>query len=860
MGTPDSPPRLAVIVANFITGDSRVQKAAIAAARDGWDVTLIGRSKGRRRHDSAMGPIKVIRLPVRDHYRQYAQAQQGRHLRRRLIQAGIPTKNAWAQYSAAHRAWVLEQETLLTESTGAAALLKPGRRGMLVARDALFRFRRKAWGWEQSRIPEETPLAGDWRQDWPVQVDVDLAFVPILVELAPDVIHANDITMMSTAAQAVARLRRQGHKVNWLSDIHEYVRGVQWPRPAQAKSVMAIEREFIGQADAVSTVSPELAEILRGEYRLPQAPVVIRNAPIREAVGVESRLPSVRDAAGLSDDTPLLVYAGWVGPERGLGTAIDALPELPGVHFAIVAGRENPELQALLGTAAKLGVRDRVHVVPYVPQHLVPDYLSTADLGVICFKHVPNCEISLPTKVPEYLHARLPMVVSDVQAVRTFVEENGLGEVFPADDAPAFAQAVLRALPRRAELAAHITDELLADLSWERQADVLTQTYRRIAPRVPAKTRPDVPWSVEESDVDPSDIPAPRNWRPLSDTAVRLGLGPANYAGQAASFAQAITDARPDVSAEVFMYRGRRHFDFPADVFHDVAKLVAPDVQMDQVRRILGRYTHLIADGFRPVFGYLNGKNIGADLPMLLAGGVKVALLAHGSEVRHPLRHLERIPHSHFRDAPDEFIEPLVATAELNRRVAEESGLPVFVTTPDLLEDLPWATWTPLVVDVESWRCDRPVMERKRPRVLHVPSARWKKGSERVVPVLEEMDRRGAIELRLVEEVSWNGMREMVRDADVVIDQFTTGAYGTMSVEAMAAGRIAVAYLSDGVKQAVGEDIPILNTTPDTLESALQGLLDDRDRAVKIGLASVDFAHKYHSGAWTARVLDDFLR
>ncbi|MEK8143212.1 hypothetical protein NKH18_16655 [Streptomyces sp. M10(2022)] len=38
----------------------------------------------------------------------------------------------------------------------------------------------------------------------------------------------------------------------------------------------------------------------------------------------------------------------------------------------------------------------------------------------------------------------------------------------------------------------------------------------------------------------------------------------------------------------------------------------------------------------------------------------------------------------------------MLAAAERNRRIAEESGLPVFVTTPDLLVDLPTAIWTPL--------------------------------------------------------------------------------------------------------------------------------------------------------------------
>ena len=57
-------PRLAVIVANGITGDSRVQKTALAAARAGWDVTLIGAADGPRIKNTMMGPVEVVRVPV----------------------------------------------------------------------------------------------------------------------------------------------------------------------------------------------------------------------------------------------------------------------------------------------------------------------------------------------------------------------------------------------------------------------------------------------------------------------------------------------------------------------------------------------------------------------------------------------------------------------------------------------------------------------------------------------------------------------------------------------------------------------------------------------------------------------------
>ncbi|BFU46599.1 glycosyltransferase [Krasilnikovia sp. MM14-A1004] len=860
MSESNAAPRLAVIVANGITGDSRVQKVAIAAARDGWDVTLIGRSLSKQQEESAMGPIKVLRLLVPDTYRKYRQRQE-RGWRSRLTQAYLPDRAALKRYRAAHNAWLLCQENRLTAATGAGAFLNPARQAWVRTRHDLFRFRNRLWGWEQSRPRDEDRVVGDWRRDLPEQVDRDLAFVAALEELKPDVIHANDITMISTAAQAVTRLRRRGHQVQWLYDAHEYVQGTEWVRPRPAHAYPAMEQEFIRQADAVVTVSPQIAELLRAEYDLPQTPLVVRNVPIKEVIGTDRDALSVRQVAEVDPETPLLVYVGWISAERGLRTAVSALVELPEFHLAIVANSTNAELKALLSLGVELGVSERLHVVPYVAQHLVADYLSSADLGIICSRHNPNYENSLPTKMSEYLHAGLPVVASDLRVVREFVESHDLGVVFTADDVTSFADAVRRAFGRRAAMAARIGDDLLRELSWEQQSAGLVQLYRDVAHRTPGITRPDVPWTVEEgagSAGAPTEQSS-RTWRPLSDGGIRLGIGPANFSGQAAGFARAICQLKPDVSVEVFMQRGPQSRTYPADQYLDVTSLGRADVQVRQVRRISRRYTHLIAEAFKPVFGYLNGNNIGTDLPMLAAAGIKVALLAHGTEIRHPGRHLARHPSSHFRDAPDSEITRLTALTERNRQVAEDSGLPVYVTTPDLLDDLPRATWAPLVIDVDSWWCDRPVMERARPVVLHAPSARWTKGTDHVMPVLDDLDRRGAIELRLAEKLTWAEMRDQIQNADLVIDQFTTGAYGALSCEAMAAGRPVVAYLGERVKAVVGPELPIIDATPETLAEAMQQLLDDRGRAAKIGLASREFAVKYHSGERTAQVLSDFL-
>jgi glycosyltransferase involved in cell wall biosynthesis len=169
--------------------------------------------------------------------------------------------------------------------------------------------------------------------------------------------------------------------------------------------------------------------------------------------------------------------------------------------LALVTSGRGGALPELLSLAAMSGVGDRLHIAPYVPPHHVPAYLGSADLGIVTSLHSPNYEASMPTKLTEYLHARLALVVSDLRTNAEFVRETGVGEVFEAGDPTDFARAVRTALGRRSELERAISDDLLDELSWERQADRLMDVYSSITGIAPRQAEGAIPWeAVETSD------------------------------------------------------------------------------------------------------------------------------------------------------------------------------------------------------------------------------------------------------------------------------------------------------------------------------------------------------------------------
>jgi hypothetical protein len=437
--------------------------------------------------------------------------------------------------------------------------------------------------------------------------------------------------------------------------------------------------------------------------------------------------------------------------------------------------------------------------------------LCAADVGLVL---TAPPERLLPQELFACLDVRLPFAAAGNRAVRRFAKKWGVGRVFDEGDSESLGEALRRAAGITRGFAAVAADYRL---DWE------------------------TCWPTPDS-------------RP-----VRLGMGTANSAGQLAQLARAVTRARQDVGAEVVMTDPGAVLRYPADVHLDPKRQADLDVQLDQARRVLGSYTHLIADGSRAMLGWMNGTDLAGDLPALRRAKVKVALLAHGSEVRDPDRHLREYEHSHYRHAPADVLETLRRKSSRNRKAAVESGLPLFVTTPDLLDDLPGATWLPLTVDADHWYCDRPVFERPRPVVVHAPSKRWTKGSADIVPVLEDLDRVGLIEFRMVEGVPSHRMREFVHEADLVVEQIGIGAYSAFACEAMAAGKPVLARLDPRNVERMGTEPPVVDITPGSLRERVEELVEDREAARRLGFASLRYARRVHDGRLAAEVLSGFL-
>lgn len=330
------------------------------------------------------------------------------------------------------------------------------------------------------------------------------------------------------------------------------------------------------------------------------------------------------------------------------------------------------------------------------------------------------------------------------------------------------------------------------------------------------------------------------------DAEMRVLIGPANHAGQATRWARALENADDGVGARSFAVESR--FGYPADaVVVDRVFQNSRGWQRRQLEAARG-FTHLLIESVRPPFGRLARRDLRRQLA-LLPDGVRVAFVCHGTDVR-----------SNRRTSPE-----LTPTERQTDRIAArhrtllaELDRPTFVTTPDLLDDMPDAVWLPVVVDVEQWtggeRSAAP-----RLRVVHAPSKSAVKGTALIEPIVRALHEEGIIDYRPLSGVPHADMPAVLRDADVVLDQFVLGSYGVAACEAMAAGAVVVGHVTSAVRDRVqastGRALPLMEATPQTLDGVLRRLADAGDERERLAAAGRAFVHAVHDGRLSADIL-----
>lgn len=896
-------PHVVMVVANEVTPDARVKKTAATVANAGFDVTVLGVSRAGYRWTTAIRDVQIVRVPLESTYRSLAVPPAITRFRRALLKRSVERSGANKQRQRALlaiqnrefqarvvmlkerlRAIGVEEKQRFLEgqsrvskarvlAVGASTVMRVRRRARMlpvrrqmakerrlmerrrrlasVAETRLRRRQARAGRFEHPQMVSLSGVGSGWRSRLPELHDFEMAFGPVLDELAPDVIHAHDMAVIGIAARAAARLRGQGHDTRWIYDAHEYVRGLgPSMEESRWRAYCDLEGEFIGSADRIITVSDGLADRLTEDYRLEVRPTVVLNAPLVFTSPVAGNPLGLRERLRLDGHVPILVYSGRVDEFRGVDTLVAAMAQLPDVHVALVCDQRSAHVDRIVESAKERGVSDRLHVTPYVAPDQVVAHLASATVGVNLLLPGGNHDVALPNKFFEYLHAGLPILNADVGVSAKLVRDRGIGEVFQPGDPQDLAAAATRLLAdRQRYLAAVVGDrEFLRRMSWSGQEGALMDVYRSLVGDVPAGEGRAEVLDLTERDVLPPIPP---------DATARLLITPSNMAGQGMAWADSLQRTYPTVHAEVHAIR-RGRIDFPADVQIELGAWRDPEWQSRQMDRVLERFSHVLIEGGATVAGGMMGAFFAAELPLLEGRGIRVGVVFHGSDIRCPRRHQELEPHSPF--GKDAFTRELQEKVDRVSRLLQSFGGPVFVATNDLLDHVPQGEWLPVVVDMSRWTPpDTPALVSKRPVVAHLATQGALKGSTRTVEVCSRLAAEGVIEFRSPVLVPRSDLPAFIAGVDVFIDGTVLGDYGVTACQAMAMNRLVIGNVSARVRDRIPIDVPIAQATPDDLDRVLRTVSEDPTAFSPYAAAGRQFVQEFHDGTRAADVLNHFL-
>ncbi len=234
-----------------------------------------------------------------------------------------------------------------------------------------------------------------------------------------------------------------------------------------ARRTRTLEATVLAGANLLLPLTEACAGLLEREHGVPRA----RLAVVPDATTAPpSELPALDSASAR------VAYAGQLYAWKGVDTLLQAVGRLPTATLDVVGGlgRDDPNLAAARCLAADLGIGDRVHFEGFVPHARVRGILVGARAGLVPLPdRLMSRYFTSPLKLFDYMAAGVPVVASDLPAIREVLCDGENGLLVPPGDPDALAAAVGRLLADTglAEALRRRAFDDVRQYTWERRAE-----------------------------------------------------------------------------------------------------------------------------------------------------------------------------------------------------------------------------------------------------------------------------------------------------------------------------------------------------------------------------------------------------
>jgi glycosyltransferase involved in cell wall biosynthesis len=257
-----------------------------------------------------------------------------------------------------------------------------------------------------------------------------------------DVMWVNGSPTIGIPAWWISLLRRIPFVYNIQDMWGETVRASGMVRDGLAvRLLQELERFTYHRAAAITVVSPGFKRYLidRG---IPRGKIhTIPNWGNEEIYRPICRDPDFGQLYGLADHFNV-IFAGNIGPQQALGVVLQAaclLREMPDIQFVLIG--EGIDLPVLKAAVERQGLSN-VRFIAQQPETEMPRFFAWADGLLVHLRNDPLYQITIPSKVLNYMACGHPILCAVVGDGAEVVRAAGAGLLCPPEDPQALAQAV----------------------------------------------------------------------------------------------------------------------------------------------------------------------------------------------------------------------------------------------------------------------------------------------------------------------------------------------------------------------------------------------------------------------------------
>ena len=265
-------------------------------------------------------------------------------------------------------------------------------------------------------------------------------------------------------------------------DSHEYFTEVPElvNRPSVQRIWKRMEQRILPQLKHVLTVSQSIADLYQKEYGINVK--LLRNVPEQndsifkvETLSFEAFAHTKR---AQDDKTKVIIYQGAINVNRGIEFMVKAMNHLDDCMLYLVGkGDISNEISQLIKSE---NLTEKVKMLGEVPFEKLHSYTIQADLGLSLEEDKGlNYRFALPNKVFNYIHANVPVLVSNLPEMANLVNQYQVGETISTHEPQQIAKKIEQILSNETQLTTYKNNckKAALNLNWEKEKQVISTLF-----------------------------------------------------------------------------------------------------------------------------------------------------------------------------------------------------------------------------------------------------------------------------------------------------------------------------------------------------------------------------------------------